>query len=95
LPSPTFSLVARTGYPRFLDFPWHLRLERWPPELLVDLERGIGRDVVRFVEAKGSFYALKELPPEIGEREHRRLRRLQSEELPALEAVAIVRDERQ
>jgi hypothetical protein len=91
MPSATFSLVARTGYPSFLDLPWHLSLARWPSELLVELERGIGRHVVRFIEADGSYYALKELPPEIGEREHRLLRRLESDDLPAVEAVAIVR----
>jgi hypothetical protein len=68
MPSATFSLVARTGYPSFLDLPWHLSLARWPSELLVELERGIGRHVVRFVEADGSYFALKELPPELGER---------------------------
>jgi hypothetical protein len=92
MPSATFSLVARTGYPSFLDLPWQLPLARWHSEHVVDLERGIGRHVVRFVEADGSYYALKELPPELGEREHRLLRRLESDDLPAVEAVAIVRN---
>ena len=92
--SATFSLVARTGYPTFLDLPWHLPLARWPSELVVELERGIGRHVVRFVEADSSYYALKELPPELGDREHRLLRRLERDDLPAVEAVAIVRNRR-
>jgi Domain of unknown function (DUF4032)/Lipopolysaccharide kinase (Kdo/WaaP) family len=94
LPSPTFSLVARTGYPSFVDLPWQLPLTRWPSDILVELERGIGRHVVRFVEADGSYYALKELPREIAAREHSLLRRLESAELPAVEAVALVRARR-
>jgi hypothetical protein len=94
MPSPTYSLVARTGHPRFLDLPWELSLEEWPSELFVELERGIGRHVVRFVEADGSFFALKELPPELANREHRLLRHLEEAELPAVQAAAIVRARR-
>ena len=36
---------------------------------LVDVQRGIGRHVVRFVSLPGGIFALKELPPRIAERE--------------------------
>jgi Domain of unknown function (DUF4032) len=94
MPSPTFGLVARTGSPSFLELPWDLSLAARSRELVVELQRGIGRHVVRFVEAEGSYFALKELPPELGDREHRLLRRLERDDLPAVEAVAIVRNRR-
>ena len=48
--APRFRLVARDDQRAFLGLPWQLPLEEWPAELLVDVRRGIGRHVVRFVE---------------------------------------------
>ena len=93
-PSSTFRLVARTGHPRFLDLPWQLPLSEWTSDRLVEIERGIHRHVVRFVEYDGSFYALKELPPRLAEREHGLLRRLGQDGLPVVEAVGVVRERR-
>ena len=59
---PQLQLVARTGHPSFLDLPWNTPLEEWEIERLVDVQRGISRHVVRFVEYDGRLYALKELP---------------------------------
>ena len=57
-----FHLVARTGHPDFLDLTWEEPLEEWSSERLVEVSRGIGRHVVRFVDYDGALYALKELP---------------------------------
>ncbi len=83
-------LLPRSGRPDFLDFPWSDPLEEWPRDRVVDVARGIGRHVVRFVECEGSLYALKELPPELAEREYRLLRQLAEAGVPAVEAVGIV-----
>jgi hypothetical protein len=88
-------LVARTGHPDFLDLPWDRALEEWDSERLVEVERGIHRHVVRFVEYSGAIYALKELPTELARREYRLLRALAADEMPVVDVVGVVseRDE--
>ena len=90
--APRFRLVARADQRGFLTLPWGLALEEWPPELLVEADRGIGRHVVRFVRVGGTLYALKELPPPIAEREYRLLNLLEDESVPIVEATGIVAD---
>jgi hypothetical protein len=85
-----FRLVARTGHPDFLDLPWETPLEEWDSPRLVEVERGIGRHVVRFVDYDGVLYALKELPPRLAEREYRVLREMSDVGLPAVESVGVV-----
>jgi tRNA A-37 threonylcarbamoyl transferase component Bud32 len=85
-----FKLVARTGHPDFLDLPWNEPLEEWDSPRFVDVARGIGRHVVRFVDYDGALYALKELPPRLAQREYRLLRALSEFGLPAVEAVGVV-----
>jgi len=83
-------LVARTGQPDFLDLPWDVPLEEWDSERLVEVVRGIGRHVVRFVDYDGALYALKELPGRLAEREYRLLRDLEEQSMPVVEAVGVV-----
>jgi hypothetical protein len=83
-------LVPRPGRPDFLDLPWNQPLDQWHPERLAVVERGIGRHVVRFVEYGATFYALKELPRALAQREYRLLRALARDGLPAVEAAGIV-----
>jgi hypothetical protein len=85
-------LVPRTAQVDFLDLPWHEPLETWESGRLVEVPRGIGRHVVRFVDYAGAFFALKELPAEIARREYRLLRGLGERGIPAVEAVGIVSD---
>jgi tRNA A-37 threonylcarbamoyl transferase component Bud32 len=59
---------------------------------VVELERGIGRHVVRFVELDGIYYALKELPQRLALREYRLLGELDRQGVPAVEAVGVVTD---
>jgi tRNA A-37 threonylcarbamoyl transferase component Bud32 len=87
-----FRLVARADQRAFLGLPWGLPLEEWPDDLVVDVERGIGRHVVRFVRLNGTYYALKELPQRIAEREYRLLLDLDERGVPAVEATGIVAD---
>jgi hypothetical protein len=85
-----FQLVARPGHPTFLDLPWEQPLEEWDHERLVEVTRGIGRHVVRFVNYDGALYALKELPRRYAEREYRLLRRMEEESMPVVQAVGVV-----
>jgi uncharacterized protein DUF4032/lipopolysaccharide kinase (Kdo/WaaP) family protein len=78
-------LVPRPGQPDFLDLPWGRPLETWHSERLAVVERGIGRHVVRFVEYGSTFYALKELPHHLAQREYRLLKALTRDGLPAVE----------
>ena len=90
MPNSQFRLLARAEQAAFLALPWGLALEDWPEEHFVEVERGIGRHVVRFVELNGSLYALKELPPRLAEREYRLLTALENEGVPAVEAEGVV-----
>jgi hypothetical protein len=83
-------LVPRPGRPDFLDLPWDRPLEQWEAERLAVVAHGIGRHVVRFVEYGTSYYALKELPRVLAQREYRLLRALERDGLPAVEAAGVV-----
>jgi len=89
-PPSHFRLVARADQRAFLALPWGLPLEEWPDDLVVEVERGIGRHIVRFVELNGTYYALKELPQRIAEREYRLLLELQEREVPSVEPIGVV-----
>lgn len=85
-----FHMRARAQHPDFLDLPWHLPLEEWQSDRIVEVARGIHRHVVRFVNYDGTLYALKELPQRVAEREYRLLRRLADENVPVVEAIGYV-----
>ena len=89
-----FRLLARADQSAFLELPWGLALDAWPEELLVEARRGISRHVVRFVRVNGSFYALKELPSRLAEREYRLLGALADLSVPAVEAIGVVSERR-
>ncbi len=84
-----FRLLARADQGAFLDLPWSVPLEEWPLEILVEAKRGISRHVVRFVHLNRSFYALKELPSRLAEREYRFLGELAERAVPAVEAIGV------
>src|SRR5712691_6568702 len=84
-----FRLLARADQGAFLDLPWSVPLEEWPAEILVEAKRGISRHVVRFVHLNRSFYALKELPSRLAEREYRFLGELAERAVPAVEAIGV------
>jgi hypothetical protein len=73
-----------------LDLPWSQPLEQWPPDQLVQLPRGISRHVVRFVRLGGENYAVKEVPAALAHHEYDLLREMVREDVPAVEAVAVI-----
>jgi hypothetical protein len=89
-----FRLLARSEQAAFLALPWTLPLEEWPDSLFVEVERGISRHVVRFVELRGGLFALKEIPPRIAAREYYLLSALEQENVPCVETEGIVTERR-
>ena len=85
-------LRLRTRVPELFDLPWGRPLEQWGPgdARFRDVPVGPSRHLVRFVEAGGSLFALKEEPLAIAEREFEVLRHLEEESLPAVSAVGLV-----
>lgn len=76
-----------------LSLPWHLPLEEWEDERLIEIRnRGTSRHVVRFVAEMGRLYALKEMHEVLARREYRLLRRLNDLGIPAVEPLGIVVD---
>ncbi|HYA44431.1 MAG TPA: DUF4032 domain-containing protein, partial [Acidimicrobiales bacterium] len=76
-----------------LSLPWHLPLEEWQDERLVEIRhRGTSRHPVRFVTEHGGLYALKEMHEKLARREYRLLRQLSDLGIPAVEPFGIVFD---
>ncbi|MFI0432431.1 MAG: DUF4032 domain-containing protein [Candidatus Nanopelagicales bacterium] len=95
-------IVAADANPALLLLPWQVSLSEWPDDLVLDLPRGISRNLVRFVsfDADGAdppagdpgrvVYAAKELPDRLALREYRLLGELRKLELPVVAAAAVV-----
>ncbi len=75
--------------PDFLHLPWETPLEVWPDEWAVRLPRGRHRHIVRFIEHENQYYALKELPPHLANREFELLTFLKEEGLPVVDLVGV------
>lgn len=88
-------IASPSHYITDLRYPWSRHLTQWPPELFVEVARGIHRNVVRFISNRGHVYALKELVTPIARNEYRLLRELQEMGLPVVEPVGLIthRDE--
>jgi Domain of unknown function (DUF4032)/Lipopolysaccharide kinase (Kdo/WaaP) family len=84
-------LAAPGEQQAMLDLPWDMPLEEWPEWYLITLPRGISRHVVRFTRLNGNVYALKEIVESYAQREYQLLRDLARLDVPAVEAVGIVR----
>ncbi len=84
-------LAAPAEQQAMLDLPWDMPLVEWPEWYLITLPRGISRHVVRFTRLNGRVYALKEIVESYAQREYRLLRDLERLDVPAVEAVGIVR----
>lgn len=87
------AMQVRPSDPDFLDLPWNLPLARWPGACsrIVEVQRGVSRHEVLFVQYRRAVYAVKELPPELGEREYGALRWLEDHGLPAVAAAGHAR----
>jgi tRNA A-37 threonylcarbamoyl transferase component Bud32 len=73
-----------------LSLPWEQPLEEWVDDRLLEVaHRGISRHIVRFVEADGHVYALKEIDERLARREYRLLGRLEAMGMPAVSALGV------
>jgi hypothetical protein len=89
---PVTELRLRVPSPGLLRLPWDKPLAAWEPSeaALRELPVGPSRHLVRFVEADGRLWALKELPQRIAAREYAVLRDLEQRSLPAVRAAGLV-----
>jgi hypothetical protein len=73
----------------FMDLPWDLPMKEWEgnSDRLEQVERGVSRHPVVFVNYDGSLYALKELPAGIARHEYDLLRQIEELRLPAVQPV--------
>jgi tRNA A-37 threonylcarbamoyl transferase component Bud32 len=86
------SIRLRRASPGLLNLPWLDPLAAWPPEAadFRELPVGPSRHTVRFVNADGVLYALKELPTRVARKEYQVLRDLEARMLPAVAVVGLV-----
>jgi tRNA A-37 threonylcarbamoyl transferase component Bud32 len=86
------SIRLRAASPGLIALPWLEPLARWSPEAadFRELDVGPSRHLVRFVQADGVTYALKELPARVADKEYRVLRDLELRELPAVSPIGLV-----
>jgi hypothetical protein len=86
------SIRLRAASPGLIALPWLEPLGQWRPEAadFRELDVGPSRHLVRFVQADGVSYALKELPARVADKEYRVLRDLELRELPAVSPIGLV-----
>jgi hypothetical protein len=76
-----------------LTLPWHLPLEEWDDEHLLEVpQRGISRHVVRFATSDSSVYALKEIDERLARHEYALLTEFEAEGLPTVSVLGICVD---
>ncbi|MEQ3549949.1 DUF4032 domain-containing protein [Pseudonocardia nematodicida] len=92
MPAPPPELILRAHSPELIALPWDSPLAEWDETRvpLRDIEVGPSRHLVRFVEADGALWALKDMPERIARREYEVLRRLEDECLPAVRPAGFV-----
>jgi tRNA A-37 threonylcarbamoyl transferase component Bud32 len=77
------------GAPEFKDLPWGLPLDKWSKDSLrlEEVQQGISRHPVVFVNYSGLLYGIKELPENIARKEYELLSQLQELKLPCVKPV--------
>ena len=83
-------IVATRPNPALVTLPWHLPLEDWGDDVVLQLPRGLSRHVVRIVRLGQDVYAIKETREQWAFREYRLLRDLRRLGLPTVEPVGVV-----
>jgi hypothetical protein len=82
----------REPTPELLALPWRRRLEEWDVTQVSfrDIPVGPSRHLVRFVEADGGLWALKDLPRRVAVHEYDVLRTTEARELATVRAAGVV-----
>jgi Domain of unknown function (DUF4032)/Lipopolysaccharide kinase (Kdo/WaaP) family len=75
--------------PDFTDLPWEYPLSEWPQKepRLEEIQHGVSRHPVVFVNYEGSLYVIKELPEGVGRKEYELLLQLHNLRLPCVQPV--------
>jgi hypothetical protein len=83
------NLTLRPNHPDFLDLPWGSPLEQWRGrcDRLEEVQRGLSRHPVVFVNYAGALYALKELPAGLAEKEYSLLLHMEAARLPCVTPI--------
>jgi len=86
------SVLLRAAGTELLALPWEEPLAQWSPAEvgMRDIPVGPSRHLVRFVEADGTLYALKDEPLQVARKEYGVLRTLEENGLPAVRPVGLV-----
>ena len=73
----------------FRGLPWEICLSDWKGHCqnLVQVDRGLSRHPVEFVNIEGDIFAIKEMPSDLAVKEYAHLIALQEMRLPAVSAV--------
>ncbi|MBN2145819.1 MAG: DUF4032 domain-containing protein [Anaerolineales bacterium] len=87
--NPYFQPTLREGHPDFLDLPWSHSLAEWTGicHRLEEVQRGLSRHPVVFVNYDGTLYAIKELPPSVAQAEYQMLCEMEALRLPCVMPV--------
>ncbi|HEV7203715.1 MAG TPA: DUF4032 domain-containing protein [Jatrophihabitans sp.] len=86
----TYRLTTLGTNTDLLTLPFGQPLADWVDDRIVHVPRGISRHVVRFVEAGGEIFAIKEATDRFVLREHGLLRALAERKVPVVEAYGTV-----
>lgn len=79
-------ITLRPGHPDFLDLPWDLPVTEWAGncDRLVEVERGLSRHPVVFVNYAGVLYVVKEMPANLAQTEYSLLYQMEEQHLPVV-----------
>lgn len=85
-------LRLRAPTPGLVGLPWDRPLSEWvvPDVPLRDIAVGMSRHLVKFVDADGQLWAVKDMPPRVAAKEYEVLRRLEDMGLPAVHPAGLV-----
>ena len=89
MPDYIFSPFTITDSPDFSDLPWGLPINDWPKagSRLEEIQHGISRNPVVFVNYNGILYVIKELPENIAKIEYELLFQMNELQLPCVKPV--------
>jgi len=93
-----FELISGkiNNLPDFSDLPWELPLNQWPMDgpHLEEVQHGISRHPVLFVNYDGRLYVIKELPELLGQKEYDLLSQMYAISLPCVQPIGYAKTSR-
>ncbi len=85
----SFTSSLLPGAPDFSDLPWQIPIAKWSKEVphVEEVVHGVSRHPITFVNYTGALYGIKEMPPELAQKEFNLLVHLESLQLPAVRPI--------